>query len=67
MIKPEHIARAKCLARYAAERGKEPSSWIGVSTFCIALGLHPSNEVVQGIGLVGSGLCALMAYWLKDA
>lgn len=56
----------KQIARYGINRMKEPVSWAGLAPCLAALGIHADDAVVQAIGLIGSGLCGLLAFLLKD-
>ena len=54
------------LIDYAIARGREPSSWAGVSVLLVALKVHVSAEGAQAIGFAGPALAGLAAIVLAD-
>ena len=61
------LAQLKKLLDYAIARGREPSTWAGVSVMLVALRVHVSAEWAQAIGFAGPALAAAVAIVLGDS
>jgi hypothetical protein len=49
-----------------ANRFKEPSSWAGLATISGMLGINMPTPFWQGVGLVGAGVCSLIAFFVPE-
>lgn len=48
------------------DRFKEPSSWASLAAGLGVIGVTVPSNIVQGISLVGAGICVLLGFFLKE-
>lgn len=48
------------------DRFKEPSSWSAIAAGAGMLGVSLPAGMMQGISLVGAGICVLLGFFLKE-